>query len=62
MRDVCKWIIDSDLPSGGFWFPACWSRALNGDDGECHCHDRPETMQEQIDTLRAEVERLKARA
>lgn len=61
MTDRCVWIKDSDLPAGGFFRPGCWNRALNGDDADCHCVDAPETLQEQIDSLKAQIELLKGR-
>jgi len=55
----CVWIIDSDLPLGGFWVPGCYSRALGGDDADCHCDNAIPTLQEQVDTLRDEVALLR---
>jgi hypothetical protein len=57
---ACRWINDPTLEGGGFLVPGCWNRALNGIDAECHCKtDAPPSLQDQVDSLRAEIERLK---
>lgn len=62
MNAPCYWVEDKELPEGRFLVPGCWNRALNGDDADCHCKNAPPSMQEQIDTLRAQIERMKAEA
>ena len=54
----CHWITDAEVPAGRYLVPGCWNRVVHGDDADCHCANRPDTLQEQIDTLRATVERL----
>lgn len=58
---ACRWITDAEVPTGRYLVPGCWNRVICGDDAECQCSDRPETMQEQIDRLQAEIEQLKMR-
>ena len=62
MADVCKWITDATLPLGKFLVPGCWNRVVHGDDADCQCADVPETLQEQVNRLELEIERLKGTA
>ena len=57
-RDQCRWVESPDVPNGRFLVPGCWPRALYGDDADCHCETRVETLQDQIDDLKAQLERL----
>ena len=59
MVTACRWITDPEVPTGRYLVPGCWSRAMGGEDADCHCADRSETMQEQVDRLRFEIEKLK---
>jgi hypothetical protein len=56
---VCRWVYDSEVPGGKFLVPGCWNRALNGDDAECQCPDDPETIGDQLNALRVQIETIR---
>jgi len=55
----CRWVYDKDVPNGKFLVPGCWNRAIYGDDAECHCHEGPETIGDQLAALRADIAALR---
>lgn len=60
MGDRCRWIKDPSVPKGRFLVPGCWSRAVYGEDAECHCLGAPEiTDRDRIDMLEQQVAELK---
>ncbi|PRD42061.1 hypothetical protein C5748_18055 [Phyllobacterium phragmitis] len=60
----CRWIIDREVPGGRYLVPGCWSRAVYGDNAECHCKGGAQTTAERlegkIDKLIARMDRLEA--
>ena len=56
----CRWVYDTDVPTGRFLVPGCWNRAVHGDDADCHCEGGELTIQEEVQMLRAEVAAIRA--
>ena len=59
MTSRCRWIYDNEVPGGKFLVPGCWNRTIYGDDAECQCREPPETIGDQLASLRAEIASLK---
>ena len=55
MGSRCRWVYDKDVPTGKFLVPGCWNRAVHGDDAECQCVERPETIGDQLAALRRDL-------
>ncbi len=55
----CRWVYDTDVPNGKFLVPGCWNRAVHGDDADCHCKDDPETVEDQLASMRLDIDKIK---
>lgn len=40
----CHWVRDKDVPGGRFLVPGCWNRTLYGDDADCQCETRRNSL------------------
>ena len=58
MRSVarCRWHRSPDVPGGRFLVPGCYSRAVYGDEAECHCPKTSDT--DPLERLEARVAKL----
>lgn len=56
----CRWVYDREVPGGRYLVPGCMNRAVHDDEAECHCEGGELTVQEEVQTLRADLAALRS--